>query len=87
MTDLEDILKVNNPEEAIVLLNSFIATHPDNAEALFQRGKLHWRLGHRSLATSDYAAASLIDPDSPAAMALENARDIEDFFNPDLLNP
>ena len=56
-------------------------------EALFLRGKIHWRLGNRSRATSDYAAAAAADPDSPAAEALEQARAVEDFFNPDLLNP
>lgn len=51
------------------------------------RGKLYWKLGNRAAATSSYAAAAELDPDSPAAAALEQARTIEAFFNPDLLNP
>lgn len=57
------------------------------AEMYFRRGKLYWRLGRRSDATSDYAKASAIDPSSPAVKALEHARDVADFFNPDLYNP
>ncbi len=71
----------------MVLLDEFIAANPDHAEALFLRGKVWWRMGERSRATSDYAASAAIDPAGPAAKALEQARDIADFFNPDLLNP
>ena len=87
MTEIAEItalLKSNNLTEALDLADRYLTAHPDDAEALFLRGKIHWRLGNRSRATSDYAAA---DPDSPAAEALEQARAVEDFFNPDLLNP
>ncbi len=36
---------------------------------------------------TDYAYASELDPSSPAIKALEQARDIAGFFNPDLYNP
>ena len=73
--------------EALQLLNEYLLQHPDSDEALFMRGKLHWKLGNRSAATNDYAAASGLNPDSPATAALEQARAIEEFFNHDLLNP
>lgn len=57
------------------------------ADMYFRRGKLYWRLGRRADATSDYAKAADFDPESPAVRALENARDVEAFFNPDLYNP
>ena len=57
------------------------------AELYFERGKLHWREGDRAAATSDYLKAAELDPESPAVQALDHARDIEAFFNPDLLNP
>lgn len=57
------------------------------ADLYFRRGKLYWRLGERSRATTDYAQASELDPEGPATMALEQARDVESFFNPDLYNP
>lgn len=87
MDQIDRYITENKLEEAMVLLNGILAAEPDNADALFRRGKIYWRLGNRSKATSDYAAAALTDPDSPAVQALEQARDIENFFNPDLLNP
>lgn len=85
--DLNLLIKENKIREAIVLLTEHIVSSPDDAALLFERGKLYWRLGERAKATSDYAAAAAIQPDGPAVQALENARDIESFFNPDLLNP
>lgn len=87
MTRYDSILRDNTPENALVQLTQIIDNDPADAEALYVRGKLFWKLGRRSQATSDYAAAAELDPDGPAAMALEQARDIENFFNPDLLNP
>lgn len=71
----------------MVLVDAFIAAHPDSAEAFFTRGKINWKLGNRSKAMTDYAEAKAHDPESPAAEALRQAREIEAFFNPDLLNP
>ncbi len=85
--DIQALLDENKPGEALVLLDNVLAVEPDDPQALFLRGKAYWRLGNRSRATSDYAAAAALDPDSPAVQALEQARAIEAFFNPDLLNP
>lgn len=90
MESLENIhilIREDKLDDALHALNAFIDNEADNAEALFLRGKVLWRKGLRPLATTDYARSAAIDPDGPAAMALEHARDIESFFNPDLLNP
>lgn len=87
MDQIDRLIKEYKLTEALERLNTAIATDPSDPEALFKRGKVLWRMGERSKATSDYAAAAAIDPDSPAVQALEQARDIENFFNPDLLNP
>lgn len=73
--------------DAIDLLTSIITENPENADAFFERGKLYWRTGNRSAATTDYAHSASLQPDGQAARALEMARDIESYFNPDLLNP
>ena len=44
-------------------------------------------MGDRIAAMNDYAAAAAVNPDSPATAALQNARDVNDFFNPDIFNP
>lgn len=53
----------------------------------YHRGKLYWKLGMKAEAMSDYARAEALDPQSPAAGALAQARDIMAFFNKDLYNP
>lgn len=73
--------------DAISLLDSMIENVPDSDKLYFERGKLYWRIGERSKAMSDYAKAKSINPDSPAARALEQAYDVANFFNPDLYNP
>lgn len=59
----------------------------ESAEAYYLRGRLMWKLGRKAEAMSDYSKAAAIDPSSPAAAALEMARDVMNFFNPDLYNP
>lgn len=96
---MQDIKNIDNLvasgrfDEAIGMLSLGIAGKEGMADAkalaemYFRRGKLYWRLGRRSAATSDYVKASSLDADSPAVKALEQARDVEAFFNPDLYNP
>lgn len=74
-------------QEALLELDRLVESSPEDDALIFNRGKLRWRLGDRAGATGDYAKAALLNPDSPAVKALENARDIADFFNPDLYNP
>lgn len=59
----------------------------DKSRLLFERGKLYWKMGDRTSAVNDYLTSLEADPESPAALALEYAREIESFFNPDLFNP
>lgn len=87
LNDIKALTEASNYVQAMTRLNDYIDLHPDSADALFMRGKLFWRLGERARATADYAASAAIQPDGAAACALEHARDIEAFFNPDLLNP
>ncbi|MDE6370752.1 MAG: hypothetical protein K2K92_04610 [Duncaniella sp.] len=79
--------------DAIKMLTQFIEQEvkEDNTDELsrmyFTRGKLYWRMGQRSAATTDYAHAAQLNPDSPAATALQQAQDIAEFYNHDLYNP
>lgn len=86
-TTINNLISENRLGEALDLLNKSLAHTPDSAESLFNRGRVYWRLGRRSDAITDYEAAVAIDPSSPAAIALDQARSIMDFFNPDLYNP
>lgn len=84
---VDKLIADNRLDEALQRLNNTLAQSPGDAEALFARGRIYWRQGRRGEAITDYAAAVSIDPQSPASIALEQARQVMDFFNPDLLNP
>ena len=68
-------------------LTSEIAANPADDNLYYQRGRLYWRLGHKSQAISDYERAVALNAASPAAAALTIARDVMNFFNKDLYNP
>lgn len=82
-----DLIFFGRYAEALAVLDALVKDNPSDDHLLFERGKLRWRMGDRSGATGDYAGAVALNPESPAALALEQARDIADFFNPDLYNP
>lgn len=57
------------------------------AEAYYLLGRIAWKKGDKAGAITHYGEAVDADPHSEAAVALEQARDIMDFFNKDLYNP
>lgn len=77
----------SSPTQALEILDKKIEENPDKAQWRFMRGKAHWRLGDKGKAISDYEHAAQLDPSSPAVHALEMARQVMDFFNPDIFNP
>lgn len=83
---LEDIKKMP-PEEAIMSLDLYIKSFPQDDEAYTLRGMRHWGLNHRKEAINDYLTALKINPESNAKMALEYIYSIMDYYNKDLLNP
>lgn len=87
--NIDSLVAAGNLDEAVERLTAMLGMVDvaDADEIYFRRGKLYWRLGDRAAATSDYSKAVAINPSSPAAKALEQARDVADFFNPDLYNP
>lgn len=72
--------------EARVLLAE-AATPRAKAEALYLLGRVEWKRGSRGAAMSRYNEAVALDPESEAAVALEQAAEIMDFYNKDLYNP
>lgn len=84
---VKELTESGKYDEAIELLTKEIAVSPQNDGLLFSRGKIYWKKGDKKSAMNDYASAAKINPDSPAAIALEQAHEVAQFFNPDLLNP
>lgn len=71
---------------AIRELSALIEAAPD-AGLYYDRGRLRWKCDDRAGAISDYCAAVELDPASPAAAALDMARQVMDFYHRDLYNP
>lgn len=84
---IDDLIAENRLEEAIIEINKRLESEPDDDDLYFVRGKLYWRTGDRRQAINDYEQAVELNNHSRAVHALENAREILSFFNPDLLNP
>lgn len=84
---MQDSQPTNTIEEQIDILTAKLAATPEDPDLLYERGALYWRLGQRAAAVNDFSASAERQPDGRAARMLEYAREIEDFFNPDLYNP
>lgn len=84
---IEELTDRGDFREALTLLDDAIAADSGDDMLYLTRGRLYWRVGDRPRATSDYTKAVDLNPESPARHLLEMARDVEAFFNPDLLNP
>lgn len=85
-----DLIAANRGDEAAQLLETAFAQAPDDnarAEIKYLSGRLAWKTGRRAEAMGFYAEAVALNPDSEAAVALEQALAIMNFYNKDLYNP
>ncbi len=82
-----DFITEGRYDDAISYLDRNIEEDSGNALWWYLRGKAYWRTERYTEAISDYEEATHLDPNSPAVHALEMARDVMNFYNPDLLNP
>ncbi|MBD5229515.1 MAG: tetratricopeptide repeat protein [Bacteroidales bacterium] len=87
LPNIQQLIDQNRFAEANDEINLYISENAHDDEAFFMRGKLWWRQQNYSAAVTDFETAVAINPDSDARHALELARDVFDFYNPDLLNP
>ena len=79
---VQSLFDENRLDEALAMLGS-----ADDAWALYMKGRVAWKQGRRGDAISLYGRASALDPSGPATVALEQARQIMDFYNKDMYNP
>ncbi len=87
LPNIQRLIDQNNTEEAIKSLDRHLADHPADDEAYYARGRAYWKMQNYGAAITDYEHALEINPASEAAAALEMARDVLNFYNPDMLNP
>ena len=83
MEQILQLYNANKLSEALSQLDKL----PVDSETLYMKGKILWKQGQRTQAMAAYAQSVELNPDSPAAIALQQARQIMDFYNKDLYNP
>lgn len=83
MQTILELYTANRLDEALAR----VAELPENDDTLYMKGKILWKLGRRTEAITAYNEALALNPDSSAAIALAQARQIMDFYNKDLYNP
>ncbi len=83
MQTILDLYDANRPPHAPHALDKL----PADADVLYMKGKIRWKMGRKAEAMSSYASVVDLNPDSPAAIALAQARQIMNFYNKDLYNP
>lgn len=87
MKEIKELIRTDRTDEAIGLLNDFIATHPEcNDEPYYLLGNAYRKLGNWQLALNNYLEAIERNPDSPAAEARRMVMDILEFYNKDMYN-
>ena len=59
----------------------------EKAALYYELGREAWKSGLKAVAISAYEHSTAIDPQGPAAPALEMARNVMDFYHRDLYNP
>ena len=87
LPNIQQLIDENRFAEATAEINLYITENTRDDEAFFLRGKLSWRQQNYAAAVTDFETAVSLNPESGARHALELARDVFDFYNPDLLNP
>ena len=75
------------PAEALLILNDYIKSNPNDDEAYTIRGLKYWSINMRKEAINDYHTALKINPESKAKAALALAHSVLDYYNKDLWNP
>ena len=84
---IQALLDGNRADEAIDLVEKFRAEGGAMDDTLFYLlGNAHRKKGNWQMAINNYLEAVHLNPDSPAARALEIANDILDFYNKDMYN-
>ena len=85
--EIEALLRESKVEEAYSQLNALLEAEPRNAYGWYLLGGIYRRQQLWGEAINAYNQAKMIDPDGPAAVAIESIYEILNFKNTDMLNP
>ena len=85
--EIEALLREGRLEEAYSELNNLLEKEPKNAYAWYLLGGIYRRQQLWGEAINAYNKAKMIEPNGPAAVAIESIYEILNFRNTDLMNP
>lgn len=84
---IEALLREGMLDQAYQQLNVLLEREPGNAHAWYLLGGIYRRQQLWGDAINAYNKAKMIDPDGPAATAIESIYEILNYRNTDLMNP
>lgn len=87
LIEIERMLAGGRVSEALESVQAILEAEPDNARAWYLLGGIYRREQLWGEAINAYGRAKMIDPEGPAASAIESIYDIIRFVNKDLMNP
>lgn len=87
MERIKQLIYDGNTEEAIRLLDQFIAEQEEHDEAWYLRGNAYRKRGDMRQALNNYLRAMELNPESPARQAHDMLIQILDYYNKDTYNP
>ena len=85
--EIDALQREGKLEEAYTPLNALLEREPGNAYGWYLLGGIYRRQQLWGEAINAYNKAKMIDPDGPAAVAIEAIYEILNFRNTDLMNP
>ncbi len=87
ITEIERMVADGRLDDALDQLNEIVEAEPSNAQAWILMGGIYRRFQMWGEAINAYNKAKFIDPEGPAAAAVESIYEILHFVNKDLMNP
>ncbi len=87
LIEIEKILAAGRVQEATEQVLALLEKEPENAGAWYLLGGIYRREQLWGEAINAYNRAKMIEPEGPAAAAIESIYDIIRFVNKDLMNP
>lgn len=87
ITEIEKLVASGRLDDAREELERLLEGEPGNAQAWLLLGGIYRRHELWGDAINAYNRAKLIEPEGPAAAAIESIYDILHFVNVDLMNP
>ena len=87
LVEIEQILRNEGTKRAYEEINTLLKFQPNNAEAWYMLGGILRREEQWGEAINAYNRAKFLNPEGPAAYAVDAIYDIIHFVNKELMNP